>query len=229
MKRFLSLVLASTAVFALSSCNKDESSNSAQQGSNSSATGEGSPNNDSDGTSPKKQSGGAEKSSKGKPNPTQGASAGGFHSDDSSADSKQPQQPAQSVTSQHNIHSGQVGGDCGTTNQGDRITAGSRTSCEMAAATFDAAINANYYAWTPDPTVTSIPRTNLSVRSPQTGKTYNLICTVDQSHRELSCREDTGNAVASMNSKPSLYMHYEPNSGGFGRRINITDHTRHIG
>lgn len=229
MKRFLSLVLASAAVLTLSSCNKDESSSSAQQGSNSSAAGEGSPNNGSDGASPKKQSGGAEKSSKGKPNPTQGASAGGSHSDDSSADSKQPQQPAQSVTSKHNIHPGQVGGDCGTTNQGDRITAGSQTSCEMAAATFDAAMNANFYMWTPDATVTSFPRADISVRSPQTGKVYDLICTVGQDNRNLGCKKNSGNPMSSMGSSDPLSMRFEPNNGGMGGRINITDRTPHVG
>lgn len=222
MKRFLSLVLASTAVLALSSCNKGESSNSAQQGSNSSATGEGSPNNGSDGASPKKQSGGAEKSSKGKPNPTQGASAGGSHSDDSSADSKQPQQPAQSVTSQHNIHPGQVGGDCGTTNQGDRITAGSQTSCEMAAAMFDAAMASNFHAWSPDPTVTKVARTEVSVHSPVTNDTYELTCFTGTSYDAMICGKPTGAPYYVPNSNSPLSARFQADVGNFfNKRINL--------
>lgn len=222
MKRFLSLILASATVLSLSSCNKDESNNSAQQGPNPAAMKEGSPDNGSDGASSEKQSEGAEQSSKGKPNPTQGASAKGSNSDNTSADSKQPQQPAQSVTSQHNIHPGQVGGDCGTTNQGDQITAGSQTSCEMAAAMFDAAMASNFYAWTPDPTVTKVARTEVSVHSPVTNDTYELTCFTASSGTDMTCGKPTGAPYYVPSSKNPLSGHFHTvGVNSFWKRINL--------
>ena len=67
-----------------------------------------------------------------------------------------PEQPAPPAGGNHNINVGQIGGYCGTSSSGDSIDAGDATSCEFAAAVFDAAMQASYTMRSKDPTVTAV-------------------------------------------------------------------------
>lgn len=105
----------------------------------------------------------------------------------------------------------QVGGDCGYTPEGDRIRAGANTSCAFAAAVYPLALNAEW-TMTQNPSVTSIPKTFLAgVKSPITGDTYDLTCSVGSDSADLSCSEEDGDPQVSFNNP----------SNRFRSRINI--------
>lgn len=172
-------------------------------------------------------------SDKSRPQPTRGNSSGGSGSSSGNSntgrghnggDSKPTQAPAGGG---HNINAGQVGGDCGTTSQGDEIEAGSNTSCELAAAAFDAAMAADYYKWTPDPTVTSIHRTEISVTSPTNGQTYALTCTIGQDGQNLGCGKRPTSSEDLLNQMPGeaplSMLYYRGPAGHMLNRVNTTD------
>ncbi|WIM68232.1 hypothetical protein QP027_02185 [Corynebacterium breve] len=94
--------------------------------------------------------------------------------------------------SQHSINAGQVGGNCGTTSQGDSIRANDSTSCEFAAAIFNSAISAQYTTVTTNPSVTALPRAQITAYSPVTQQAYNLECYVNSAGQTLTCY-DPGN------------------------------------
>ncbi|MBC3179697.1 hypothetical protein [Corynebacterium lujinxingii] len=85
------------------------------------------------------------------------------------------------------VHKGQVGGTCGITPEGAKISVNDTTSCDLAAAAYPIARHATY-TWTNTPNVTSVPFTNISgVYSPVTGGSYDLRCTVGSDGTSLSC------------------------------------------
>ena len=98
-----------------------------------------------------------------------------------------PEQPTPPAGGKHNIHVGQIGGYCGTSSSGDSIDAGDATSCEFAAAVFDAAIQASYTLRSPDPTVTSVYHADVSASSPVTKQSYDLDCRMGSDQRVLTC------------------------------------------
>ena len=98
-----------------------------------------------------------------------------------------PEQPIPPAGGKHNIHVGQIGGYCGTSSSGDSIDAGDATSCEFAAAVFDAAMQASYTLRSPDPTVTSVYHADVSASSPGTKQSYDLDCRMGSDQRVLTC------------------------------------------
>lgn len=100
-----------------------------------------------------------------------------------------PEQPTPPADGKHNIHVGQIGGYCGTSSSGDSIDAGDATSCEFAAAVFDAAMQASYTLRSPDPTVTSVYHADVSASSPVTKQSYDLDCRMGSDQRVLTCEK----------------------------------------
>ena len=100
-----------------------------------------------------------------------------------------PEQPTPPAGGKHNIHVGQIGGYCGTSSSGDSIDAGDATSCEFAAAVFDAAMQASYTLRSPDPTVTSVYHADVSASSPVTKQSYDLDCRMGSDQRVLTCEK----------------------------------------
>lgn len=85
------------------------------------------------------------------------------------------------------VHKGQVGGTCGMTPEGAKISVNGSTSCDLAAAAYPIARHATY-TWSNNPNVTSVPFTNISgVYSPVTGGSYELRCMVGSDGTSLSC------------------------------------------
>lgn len=82
----------------------------------------------------------------------------------------------------HNITVGQVGGYCGTTSAGEEIDAYDATSCEFAAAIYDAAMQADFAS-----SGNSTPHVYLDVVSPATGGTYPIDCWPGSSGETLIC------------------------------------------
>lgn len=107
----------------------------------------------------------------------------------------EPEQPAPQAGGNHNIHVGQIGGYCGTSSSGDSIDAGDATSCEFAAAVFDAAMQASYTLRSPDPTVTSVYHADVSASSPVTMQSYDLDCHMGSDQRVLTCEKPGDNSV----------------------------------
>lgn len=101
----------------------------------------------------------------------------------------EPEQPAPSAGGNHNITVGQIGGYCGTSSSGDSIDAGDATSCEFAAAVFDAAMQASYTLHSPDPTVTAVYQADITANSPATKQSYNLKCHMGSDQRNLTCEK----------------------------------------
>lgn len=101
----------------------------------------------------------------------------------------EPEQPAPPAGSNHNIHVGQIGGYCGTSSSGDSIDAGDATSCEFAAAVFDAAMQASYTMRSKDPTVTAVYQADITASSPVTKQSYNLKCHMGSDQRNLTCEK----------------------------------------
>ena len=100
-----------------------------------------------------------------------------------------PEQPTPPAGGKHNIHVGQIGGYCGTSSSGDSIDAGDATSCEFAAAVFDAAMQASYTMRSKDPTVTAVYHADITASSPVTKQSYNLDCRMGSDQRMLTCEK----------------------------------------
>lgn len=100
-----------------------------------------------------------------------------------------PEQPTPPAGGKHNIHVGQIGGYCGTSSSGDSIDAGDATSCEFAAAVFDAAMQASYTMRSKDPTVTAVYHADITASSPVTKQSYNLDCRMGSDLRGLTCEK----------------------------------------
>ena len=108
------------------------------------------------------------------------------------ADESEPTEPAEKAPSSapepaapvgnHNITVGQVGGYCGTTSAGEEIDAYDATSCEFAAAIYDAAMQADFAS-----SGSSTPHVYLDVVSPATGGTYPIDCWPGSSGETLIC------------------------------------------
>ncbi len=106
-----------------------------------------------------------------------------------------PEQPTPPAGGKHNIHVGQIGGYCGTSSSGDSIDAGDATSCEFAAAVFDAAMQASYTMRSKDPTVTAVYHADITASSPVTKQSYNLDCHMGSDQRNLTCEKPGDNTV----------------------------------
>ena len=100
---------------------------------------------------------------------------------------------------ENTTNASQIGGDCGTTPQGDRITAGSATSCEFAVAMFAPASKATY-TMTPlepsNPTVGSLYTAHITAKSPVTGENYDLICRIGSDRADLTCQKPGDRSVS---------------------------------
>ena len=104
-------------------------------------------------------------------------------------------------------HQGQVGGKCGTTPEGAKITVSDTTSCDFAAAVYPHAVSAEY-AWSNKPGFTSVPYTNLSdVVSPITGEAYDLRCNIGSSGDTLSCSGPNNDPRMSYGFDPGRTWH----------------------
>ena len=101
----------------------------------------------------------------------------------------EPEQPASPAGGNHNINVGQIGGYCGTSSSGDSIEAGDATSCEFAAAVFDAAMQASYTMRSKNPTVTAVYQADITASSPVTKQSYNLKCHMGSDQRNLTCEK----------------------------------------
>ncbi|QGU01817.1 hypothetical protein CKALI_04695 [Corynebacterium kalinowskii] len=119
-------------------------------------------------------------------------------------------------TSKHAIKAGQVGGDCGISAQGDQIHAYPQTSCEFAAAMYDAAITLTYqnkkgasgnFAYSADTTV----------NSPVTGQPYALRCYLGSDQRGLICAK-----VDSQNTVGATFHSTNPSSS-WAHRVTLVD------
>ena len=101
----------------------------------------------------------------------------------------EPDHSAPPAGGNHNINVGQIGGYCGTSSSGDSIDAGDATSCEFAAAVFDAAMQASYTMRSKDPTVTAVYHADITASSPVTKQSYNLDCRMGSDQRMLTCEK----------------------------------------
>ncbi len=108
----------------------------------------------------------------------------------------EPEQPAPPAGGNHNINAGQIGGYCGTSSSGDSIDAGDATSCEFAAAVFDAAMQASYTMRSKDPTVTAVYHADITASSPVTKQSYNLDCRMGSDQRVLTCEKPGDRTVS---------------------------------
>lgn len=107
----------------------------------------------------------------------------------------EPEQPDPPAGGNHNIHVGQIGGYCGTSSSGDSIDAGDATSCEFAAAVFDAAMQASYTMRSKSPTVTATYQADITASSPVTKQAYSLDCGIGTDLRVLTCVKPGDNTV----------------------------------
>ena len=101
----------------------------------------------------------------------------------------EPEQHGPPAGGNHNINAGQIGGYCGTSSSGDSIDAGDATSCEFAAAVFDAAMQASYTMRSKSPTVTPVYQADITASSPVTKQSYNLKCHMGSDQRNLTCEK----------------------------------------
>lgn len=95
----------------------------------------------------------------------------------------------------HNINAGQVGGDCGTTSLGNPIRADEATSCEFAAAIFDAALQATFVVSQEPADHIQLPKTTITVASPVTGEPYELMCYTGSDSTNLRCQQSGQSSV----------------------------------
>ena len=115
--------------------------------------------------------------------------------------------PAVGALSLDPAHQGQIGGECGTTPEGARISVGGSTSCDFAAAVYPHAISAEY-AWSNKPGVTSVPFTELyGVVSPATGGAYDLHCDIGSAGDTLSCTGPDNDPYMSYGFDPGRTWH----------------------
>jgi len=178
MHKLFSLTLAIATAFALTACSNDTSSPATSPDTDSvddtPVAAEETTTEDSD------DDASAEEDST--PSPTTAA-------DDDDADDAE----------ENTTNASQIGGDCGTTPQGDPITAGSATSCEFAAAMFAPASKATY-TMTPlepsNPTVGSLYTAHITAKSPVTGESYDLTCRIGSDSADLTCAKPGDRSVS---------------------------------
>ena len=104
-------------------------------------------------------------------------------------------------------HQGQVGGKCGTTPEGAKISVNGTTSCDLAAAVYPLAVSAEY-TWSNKPGLTSVPFTELSgVVSPITGEAYDLRCDIGSAGNYLSCSGPNNDPRVSYGFDPGRTWH----------------------
>ena len=120
-------------------------------------------------------------------------------------------------TSNYIPNPNQVGGYCGTTYDGDEITAAAKTSCGFAGAIFTSAMQQTYSKWAPDSTVTSLLRADFTQKSPTTGQEYTIVCVIGSAQDTLSCGEKI-NATGSDRGSFKVDYHRGP-AGTFGARV----------
>lgn len=115
------------------------------------------------------------------------------------ADDDDADDEAHDDSEENTTNASQIGGDCGTTPQGDPITAGSATSCEFAVAMFAPASKATY-TMTPydpsNPTVGSLYTAHITAKSPVTGENYDLICRIASDNADLTCQKPGDRSVS---------------------------------
>ncbi|OHO52778.1 hypothetical protein HMPREF2635_01570, partial [Corynebacterium sp. HMSC035E02] len=100
---------------------------------------------------------------------------------------------------ENTTNASQIGGDCGTTPQGDPITAGSSTSCEFAVVMFAPASKASYTMTRYDPsnpTVGSLYTAHITAKSPVTGENYDLTCRIGNDLANLTCEKPGDRSVS---------------------------------
>ncbi|QPK84114.1 hypothetical protein G7Y29_04935 [Corynebacterium qintianiae] len=101
-----------------------------------------------------------------------------------------PGERPETAEKQTSIPASQVGGDCGTMENGITVTAYTATSCEFARAIYPVATSATYAPVTKDPTVTALDSVRgLQVASPVTGETYTIDCFKSSAGDTLRCHE----------------------------------------
>ncbi|MGV0348600.1 MULTISPECIES: hypothetical protein [Corynebacterium] len=120
-------------------------------------------------------------------------------------------------TSNYIPNPNQIGGNCGTTYDGDEIKAEATTSCGFAGAIFTSAMQQTYSKWAPDPTVTSVLRADFTQKSPTTGQEYTVVCIIGSAQDTLSCGEKI-NATGSDRGSFEAVYHRGP-AGTFGQRV----------
>ena len=183
MLKLSSLTLAIATAFALTACSNDTSSPATSPDTDSVddttvAVKETTTEDSDDDTTTEEDS---------TPSPTTAA-------DDDDADDE-----AHDDAEENTTNASQIGGDCGTTPQGDRITAGSATSCEFAVAMFGPASKATY-TMTPydpsNPTVGSLYTAHITAKSPVTGENYDLVCRIGSDSANLTCAKPGDRSVS---------------------------------
>lgn len=116
-------------------------------------------------------------------------------------------EPAAGVLPLDPAHQGQVGGKCGTTPEGAKISVSDTTSCDFAAAVYPHAVAAEY-AWSNKPGFTSVPYTNLyGVVSPITGEAYDLRCNIGSAGFSLGCYGPNNDPYMSYSFDPGRMWH----------------------
>ena len=103
----------------------------------------------------------------------------------------------------HNITAGQIGGECGYTDQGDSIHAGEHTSCEFTGAIFDEAITQTFTYTHRNKMVNGSYNTRISAVSPQTKQTYDLFCAIGSDVRTFHCQKDNDTSVYASFTSPN--------------------------
>lgn len=134
---------------------------------------------------------------------------------ETSTTTQQPTTTSSNAPSTHNINTGQVGGDCGYTEDGLTIHAGDRTSCEFTAAIYDEAKTKVYQRTTSQEDGHDVlPRAMFTVTSPVTGETYGMTCRPGSDQSTLTCENDKDS---------ELWVQYTIPSGSprLGQRMDI--------
>ena len=120
------------------------------------------------------------------------------------SDSEPSSTDAEPVFSQqHRSAAGQIGGECGYTNQGDSIHAGEHTSCEFTGAIFDEAITHTFTYTHRNKMVNGSYNTRISAVSPQTKQTYDLFCAIGSDVRTFHCQKDNDTSVYASFTSPN--------------------------
>ena len=132
-----------------------------------------------------------------------GEGAGEGADETSTPEAEKNEQAPEPKKGNHNITAGQIGGECGYTDQGDSIHAGEHTSCEFTGAIFDEVITHTFTYTHRNKMVNGSYNTRISAVSPQTKQTYDLFCAIGSDVRTFHCQKDNDTSVYASFTSPN--------------------------
>lgn len=203
MKRTSALALLTVAALSLSACGSENSNDAADSDSSanasaqqdSAAKGEGSKKDDSKKGSEADETTRAKSTKKSGPNPTPPASNHGSGHTSAPDSNNRAAEPTRGKRKRSSSNGGPAypRNDCGVTANGAEISVPLRTSCEFADVIYAAALKPTYVYRSSDPSVTAIPRANITVTDPDSGDTHAMDCRVGSDGSTLTCQVGKSN------------------------------------